>query len=323
MKILMIFVLIISSYFLVGAVNLRNENAVSIAEVVASAESTSQIGYVYYNFYANQGCGGSVTYQSGVAVNVCLSSDYYGVPNNNSYIPNFESFKITGLTGTALLLSVFGEFFLFKIILGDCSSLMAYYYNDTTCTHVLRDEELPEFAECRPTSNLNIQQLKSAQGYCTVGTTLPIASTSYVLSQYQPNLYVTENDASHCNGSYPMAFNAYPLELCYGTSNYTSTMYTYNSQEVGVNMNQYYDSNVCQNSSVYGEQTLVIESGCSEKNNFTMQYGRNFPFFHSFYLDILLIFFSHFLKKKKQDIHRTLCLSSSTSIAPVMLSPQE
>jgi hypothetical protein len=111
----MIFGLIISSYFIVEAVNLRNENVVSNGEVVASAESTSQIGYVYYSFYANQGCGGSVTYQSGVAVNVCLSSDYYGVPNNNSYIPNFESFKITGLTGKALLLSVFGGFFCLKL----------------------------------------------------------------------------------------------------------------------------------------------------------------------------------------------------------------
>jgi hypothetical protein len=66
------------------------------------SSETIMLGYVYYNFYSNNDCTGSITYQTGVAVNTCLSSDYYGIPYNDSVIIDFGSFIVLGLTGSYL-----------------------------------------------------------------------------------------------------------------------------------------------------------------------------------------------------------------------------
>jgi hypothetical protein len=159
------------------------------------------------------------------------------------------------------------------------------YSNYSDCSLGL-NSTLPDFTSCRVTSNLGIPQLKSSRGYCSVGTSLPIARSSYVLSEYSTNQYTTTNEVAHCNGSQPIAFTAYPLNLCLGTTNFTSNSFASGSNGGGLRflscllisfsyacasesilMYQYYDSNVCQNLTSYGEQTLTIPVGCQFLTN--------------------------------------------------------
>lgn len=69
----------------------------------SAVSSSSNQGYVYYNFFPTNDCSGSVSYQSGVVANTCLPSSDYGIPNNDSFIPTFKSFLVSGLTGRFFL----------------------------------------------------------------------------------------------------------------------------------------------------------------------------------------------------------------------------
>lgn len=85
---------------------------------------------------------------------------------------------------------------------------------------------LDEFQTCHTTGN-SVKQLKSVKGYCSGGTDLPLASSSYVLREYYSSKPVI--NVATCSVPIATSFNAYPIDLCFSTSNTTSTLYSCSS----------------------------------------------------------------------------------------------
>lgn len=90
--IFIVLLLILGSYH--ASALLRNTNSLEIQA------TTSSQGFVYFNFYSSNNCGGSTTLQNGVATNVCLPASYYGVPGTDDFVLRFDYFMISGLSGT-------------------------------------------------------------------------------------------------------------------------------------------------------------------------------------------------------------------------------
>lgn len=59
-------------------------------------------GYLYYNFYNSDTCGGDVTYNAGIAANTCFTNQSYTPPDSYYYSffdYDFSSFQVIDLAG--------------------------------------------------------------------------------------------------------------------------------------------------------------------------------------------------------------------------------
>lgn len=111
-------------------------------------------------------------------------------------------------------------------LIASCAGTSINFYSDTNCTNSMSSSTLDEFQTCHTTGN-SVKQLKSVKGYCSVGTDLPLASSSYVLREYYSSKPVI--NVATCSVPIATSFNAYPIDLCFSTSNTTSTLYSCSS----------------------------------------------------------------------------------------------
>lgn len=99
------FIVLIGSLLRVESQNLQSGRFPGVFSQSLRTESQPTVtsGYVYYNFYPDTSCNGQVTYQTGVAAGTCLPSRYYGIPYNDTYEPDFQSFRVMNLNGKFFL----------------------------------------------------------------------------------------------------------------------------------------------------------------------------------------------------------------------------